>query len=237
MVGAYIIGPRIGKYTKSGKSNAIPGHSITLGALGVFILWFGWFGFNPGSTLSGMDYKGISKIFVTTNMSAAAGAVVTMFYTWFRYKKPDVSMTLNGALAGLVAITAGTNIVEPISALVIGGFAGVLIVHGIEFVDVVLKVDDPVGAIGVHGICGIYGTLMVGVFSQNGGLLYGYGTRLLTVQTIGILAVVTWTLTAAFILFKVVDLTIGLRVDQEHEHSGLDINEHGIETYADFSLR
>ncbi len=146
-------------------------------------------------------------------------------------------MTLNGALAGLVAITAGTNIVEPISALVIGGFAGVLIVHGIEFVDVVLKVDDPVGAIGVHGICGIYGTLMVGVFSQNGGLLYGYGTRLLTVQTIGILAVVTWTLTAAFILFKVVDLTIGLRVDQEHEHSGLDINEHGIETYADFSLR
>jgi len=237
LVGAYIIGPRIGKYTKEGKSNAIPGHSITLGALGVFILWFGWFGFNPGSTLSGMAYVSISKIFVTTNMSAAAGAMVTMFYTWFRYKKPDVSMTLNGALAGLVAITASTDVVDPFAALVIGAFAGIIIVHGIEFVDVVLKVDDPVGAIGVHGICGIYGTLMVGVFSKEGGLAYGYGAQLLTVQAVGVLAVAVWTLSMAFVVFKAVDLTVGLRVDEEHECGGLDINEHGIETYADFSLR
>ena len=236
-VGAYIIGPRIGKYSKTGKSKAIPGHSITLGALGVFILWFGWFGFNPGSTLSGMDYESISKIFVTTNMSAAAGAMVTMFYTWIRYKKPDVSMTLNGALAGLVAITAGTDSVSPFGALMIGAMAGILIVHGIEFVDQVLKVDDPVGAVGVHGICGIYGTLMVGFFSETGGFFYGFDTTLLTIQLVGVLAVSTWTLTTAFVVFKIVDAAIGLRVDEKHEHGGLDINEHGIETYADFSLR
>lgn len=237
LVGAYIIGPRLGKYSKDGKSKAIPGHSITLGALGVFILWFGWFGFNPGSTLSGMDYVSISKIFVTTNMSAASGAMVTMFYTWVRYKKPDVSMTLNGALAGLVAITAGTDTVSPFSALIIGAMAGILIVHGIEFVDRVLKVDDPVGAIGVHGICGSFGTLMVGIFSENGGLIYGAGTRLLTIQSIGVLAVALWTIPMAFVTFKAVDMIIGLRVDEKHEYKGLDIEEHGIETYANFSLR
>ncbi|SHJ82223.1 ammonium transporter [Geosporobacter subterraneus DSM 17957] len=159
LMGAWIVGPRIGKYTKDGKSNAIAGHSLTLGALGVFILWFGWFGFNPGSTLSGMDAEGIAHIFVTTNLSAAAAASVTMLVTWFKYGKPDVSITLNGALGGLVAITAGTDAVGAGSAAVIGALTGVVIVYAIEFIDKVLKIDDPVGAIGVHGVCGALGTI------------------------------------------------------------------------------
>lgn len=237
LVGAWVIGPRIGKYKKDGTVNAIPGHNVTLGALGVFILWFGWFGFNPGSTLSGTDSISISHIFVTTNISAAAAAVVTMIYTWIRYKKPDVSMTLNGALAGLVAITAGTDIVSPLSAAIIGGVAGLVIVHGIEFVERRLKIDDPVGAVGVHGICGALGTIAVGIFAYGDGLIYGGGMELLKVQVIGVSAVALWTMGTAFILFKTVDLTIGLRVESKEEHVGLDINEHGIESYADFSLK
>nr|WP_273320666.1 ammonium transporter [Vallitalea guaymasensis] len=244
LVGASIIGPRIGKYTKDGKSRAILGHSLTLGALGVFILWFGWFGFNPGSQLaasSGADIASISKIFVTTNLAAAISAIVTMSVTWIRYKKPDVSMTLNGALAGLVAITAGCAVVTPVGAVIIGIISGVAIIFGIEFIDKILKIDDPVGAIGVHGICGALGTICVGLFSADAevglGLFYGGGVRQLGVQALGVVTVAAWVITIAFIIFKAVDLTIGLRVNKKEENIGLDIEEHGIESYADFEIK
>ena len=240
LVGAAIIGPRIGKYSKDGKSHAIPGHSITLGALGVFILWFGWFGFNPGSQLaagSEADALAIGKIFVTTNLAAAAAAIVTMIVTWIRYKKPDVSMTLNGALAGLVAITAGCDIVSPMSAAIIGIIAGIVIIFSVEFVDKVLKIDDPVGAISVHGVCGSLGTLLVGLFSQDNGLFTTGSLEGIKAQAIGVLAVGAWVGVTAFILFTVVNKVIGLRVSAEEEHAGLDLEEHGMESYADFELR
>lgn len=240
LVGAKIIGPRIGKYTKDGKAKVIPGHSITLGALGVFILWFGWFGFNPGSQLAASgpeNAQAIAGIFVTTNLAAAMGAIMSMIITWIKYGKPDVSMTLNGALAGLVGITAGTAAVSPMGAAAIGGIAGIVIVFAVEFVDHVLKVDDPVGAISVHGVCGALGTLLVGFFAVDGGLLYGGGFALLGVQAIGVVAVAAWTMTGAFILFKVIDATIGLRVSKVEELEGLDITEHGMESYADFQLK
>ncbi len=240
LVGAWILGPRLGKYSKDGKSHAIPGHSITLGALGVFILWFGWFGFNPGSQLaagSQADALAISKIFVTTNLSAAAAAIVAMIVTWIRYKKPDVSMTLNGALAGLVAITAGCDVVSPVSAAIIGIIAGLVIVFAIEFVDKVLKVDDPVGAIGVHGISGALGTLLVGFFSLDNGLFTTGKVDGLIAQVVGIVAVFAWVSITAFVLFKVVDLIIGLRVSAKEEHIGLDLEEHGVESYADFEIK
>lgn len=229
LVGAKIIGPRIGKYDDKGKPKAIPGHSITLGALGVFILWFGWFGFNPGSTLSGMSFESISHIFVTTNLAAAAGVVSAMVISFIRYGKSDVSMTLNGALGGLVAITAGTDIVSPAGAVVIGLIAGIIIIFGIELFDKIFKIDDPVGAITVHGLCGAMGTLAVGVFAVEGGLLYGGSAGLLGVQGIGVLVVFLWTVITSTILFKLVDLTIGLRVTADEEEYGLDIVEHNFE--------
>jgi Amt family ammonium transporter len=239
-VGAAVIGPRIGKYTKEGKAKVIPGHSITLGALGVFILWFGWFGFNPGSQLaaSGIENaEAISSIFITTNLAAAMGAIMSMAVTWIKYGKPDVSMTLNGALAGLVGITAGTAAVTPVGAAIIGSIAGIVIVFSVEFVDHVLKIDDPVGAVSVHGVCGALGTLLVGFFAVDGGLFYGGGASLLMTQAIGVLAVAAWTMTTAFILFKTIDKLIGLRVSREEELEGLDITEHGMESYADFQLK
>ncbi len=240
LVGAWILGPRLGKYSKDGKSHAIPGHSVTLGALGVFILWFGWFGFNPGSQLamgSTADATAVAGIFVTTNIAAAAAAIATMIVTWFRYKKPDVSMTLNGALAGLVAITAGCAAVSPMGAFIIGILAGILIVFAVEFVDKVLKIDDPVGASSVHGICGAFGTLMVGFFAVDGGVFYGGGFSLLGVQAIGVLAVGAWVFVTAFVVFKAVDIIIGLRVSAKEEHIGLDLEEHGMESYADFEMK
>lgn len=240
LVGAAILGPRIGKYTKDGKSNAIPGHSLTLGALGVFILWFGWFGFNPGSQLAASsvdDAVAIGKIFVTTNLAAAAAAIVAMFFTWIKYGKPDVSMSLNGALAGLVAITAGCAAVDPVGAFFIGVIAGVVIVVAIEFIDKVLKIDDPVGAVSVHGICGALGTILTGVFATETGLLYGGGFGQLAVQTIGVIAVAAWVFPMAFIVFKSVEKVMGLRVSEKEEHIGLDIEEHGIESYADFEIK
>ena len=236
LVGAFVLGPRIGKFNKDGKPNAIPGHNITLGALGVLILWFGWFGFNPGSTLSGLDLS-IATIAVTTNLSAAAGAVVAMTFSWLRYGKPDVGLTLNGALAGLVGITAGCANVDLFGAVMIGCGAGILIILGVEFIERVLHIDDPVGAIAVHGVCGIYGTLMVGIFATDGGLLYGGGGSLLGVQTIGVMAVGAWTLTTALILFKTLKATVGLRVSVNEEEEGLDFGEHGMEAYADFAKR
>lgn len=235
LVGAAVLGPRIGKYTKDGKSKAIPGHSLTLGALGVFILWFGWFGFNPGSTLSGMASEDIGHIFMTTNLSAAACAVSTMILTWIKYGKPDVSMTLNGALGGLVAITAGTDVIGFGGAAVVGFLTSFVMLYGIEFIDKVAKIDDPVGAIGVHGISGAFGTIAVGLFAVDGGLFFGGGTALLTTQVIGVLAVAAWTLSTSFVLFKTIDMTVGLRVSEEEEDTGLDIHEHDIESYADFA--
>ncbi len=234
LMGAWIIGPRIGKYTLDGKSKAIKGHSITLGALGVFILWFGWFGFNPGSTLSGLNSEAISHIFLTTNLAAAAGATVAMIVSWIKYKKPDVSMTLNGALAGLVGITAGTDIVDPLGAVIIGTLAGMVVIFSIEYFDSVLKIDDPVGAISVHGVCGALGTVSVGFFATEGGLFYGGGTELLLVQMVGVGSVALWTLAISYCLFKVIKATVGLRVTSEEEEEGLDKKEHGIESYADF---
>ena len=236
LVGAAIIGPRLGKYNKDGKPNAIPGHSITLAALGVFILWFGWFGFNPGSSLAGTDMS-IGMIAMTTNLSAAAGAFVVLVITWIRYGKPDVSMTLNGALAGLVGITAGCASVSMIGSIFIGIISGFVVVFSIEFIEKVLKVDDPVGAIGVHGFCGAVGTLCVGLFATEGGLFYGGGFQLLGVQAIGVGAVGAWVFGTTFILFKTLKATIGLRVHKEHEDTGLDISEHGSEAYGDFIVK
>ncbi len=236
LVGAAILGPRIGKFNKNGKPNAIPGHSITLGALGVFILWFGWFGFNPGSSLAGTD-MGIGLIAMTTNLAAAAGGIVVMAITWIRYKKPDVSMTLNGVLGGLVGITAGCASVSMGGAIAIGAIAGAVVVLGVEFIEKVLKVDDPVGAVTVHGLCGAVGTILVGIFAVDGGLLYGGGFKQLGIQAVGVLAVAAWTLVTAGILFSVIKATVGLRVKNEDEIMGLDIGEHGTQAYADFHLK
>ena len=238
LVGATILGPRIGKYSKDGKSNAIPGHSLTLGALGVFILWMGWFGFNPGSSL-GITGEGAlelsSRVFITTNLAAAAAATVTMVLTWVKYGKPDVSMTLNGVLAGLVAITAGCDVVSPLGAAIIGCISAFAMVYGIEFIDKVLKVDDPVGAVGVHCINGVVGTILTGVFAMDGGLFYGGGFKFLGVQCLGVAAVAIWSVATATILFKGIKATVGLRVTREEEIRGLDIEEHGLESsYADF---
>ena len=232
LVGAIMVGPRIGKY--NGKSKAIPGHNLTFGALGVFILWFGWFGFNPGSQLAaaGSDNThAISLIFITTNLAAAAGSLASMLVSWGRYKFPSLSLTLNGALAGLVAITAGCDTVTPGGAVIIGAVAGVILVFGVEFIDQKLRIDDPVGAVSVHGLGGAAGTLMVGLFSTNGGLFYGGGAHLLGVQALGVLAVMAWAMGTGFILFKILKSTIGLRVSRRIEEEGLDIYEHGESAY------
>ncbi len=237
LVGAKILGPRIGKFGKDGKAKAIPGHSLTLGALGVFILWFCWFGFNGGSTVSMTDgsIESAADIFVTTNIAAAAAAALVMVLTWLRYKKPDVSMTLNGALAGLVAITAGCDAVSPVGAFCIGAIAGVLVVFCIEFVEKVMKIDDPVGAFAVHGLSGAVGTILVGVFAIEGGLLYGGGANYLLVQTLGVLAVAAWVAVTMSLVFLAVRATVGLRVTRDEEIAGLDIEEHGLSSsYADF---
>lgn len=236
LVGAAILGPRLGKYGPEGKVHAIPGHSLTLGALGVFILWFGWFGFNPGSSLAGTDLS-IGSIAVTTNLSAAAAAIVTMFITWDRYGKPDVSMTLNAVLGGLVAITAGCASVTPLGAVAIGTLAGIALPYVIEFVDQVLKIDDPVGAFGVHGFCGVLGTILVGIFAEEGGLVYGGGISLLKVQILGTGAVALWVLASSFALFKGLDALVGLRVYREEEIEGLDLGEHSTAAYGDFLLK
>lgn len=242
LVGAKILGPRIGKYSKSGKSKAIPGHNLTVGALGVFILWFAWFGFNGASTVSmeGDAIVSASKIFVTTNLAAAVATVTVMLITWILYKKPDVSMSLNGSLAGLVAITAGCDTVSPASAAIIGILAGFVVVFGIEFVDKVCRIDDPVGAVGVHGMCGALGTLCVGLFSDGSGtagkgLFTGGGFTQLGVQFIGFLATAAWVAVTMIVVFQVIKHTMGLRVSADEELAGLDIREHGLtSSYADF---
>ena len=245
-VGAAILGPRIGKYDKNGKPNAILGHSMTLAALGVFILWFCWFGFNGCSTvaLSGDGATNAARIFYTTNLAAAMATVTVLIITLVRYKKPDVSMTLNGSLAGLVAITAGCDTVTPVGAALIGVIAGFAVVFGIEFVDQKLKVDDPVGAVGVHGICGCLGTILTGLLAYydfgNGeklGLFYGGGIHFLGLQILGVVVVIAWVAVTMTIIFNVLKHTIGLRASAVEEIEGLDIHEHGLASaYADFAL-
>ncbi len=238
LIGAKILGPRLGKYDKDGKPRAILGHSLTLGALGVFILWFCWFGFNGCSTVSmtGDDVlTSAGNIFVTTNLAAAVATVTTMIITWVRYKRPDVSMTLNGTLAGLVAITAGCDMVSPFGAAVIGIIAGFVVVFGIEFIDQKLKIDDPVGAIGVHGLCGCAGTLLTGLFALDSGVLYGGGFRFFGIQVLGVVSVIAWVAVTMIVVFTVIKKTMGLRVSKEEETLGLDIMEHGLaSSYADF---
>ncbi len=241
LVGAWMLGPRIGKYDRDGNPKAIPGHSIPLGALGCFILWFGWFGFNPASSygLSTVENAlDVSNVFMTTNIAAAAATCVTMCLTWIRYKKPDVSMTLNGSLAGLVAITAGCSAVDPWAAAIIGAIAGILIVVSVEFFDKVAKIDDPVGAISVHGVCGATGTILIGFFAREDGLFTtGHWDRLI-IQLIGVLTVAGFVAISMFIIFTIIKKTVGLRVSPEEELGGLDSVEHGLETaYAGFQMK
>lgn len=233
LITAYLLGSRIGKYDKGGKVNAIPGHNIPLGALGVLILWFGWFGFNPGSTLSGNAYDDITLIASTTLLAAASGTISSMIYSWVKYGKPDITFTLNGALAGLVAITAGALVVSPLGAVAIGAIAGVVLVIAVTFLDNIIKIDDPVGAISVHGVCGALGTLLIGIFAVDGGFIYGGGLTLLLIQATGVIAVFAWTVTITFITVKTVDTVVGLRVSAEEEIEGLDLGEHGMIAYGE----
>ncbi|MGA9639682.1 ammonium transporter [Flavobacterium sp.] len=233
-VAAALVGPRIGKYT-DGKSNAIPGHNIMLGALGVFILWLGWFGFNPGSQLAitGDNAIAVTGVIITTNLAGAAGAIAALFLSWKLYGKPDISMTLNGVLAGLVGITAGCAAVSPLGAIIIGLICGVTVVFSIEFIDKKLKVDDPVGAVSVHGVCGALGTLLVGFFATDGGLFYGGGIDKLIVQATGVISIGAWAAGTAFVILFILKKTMGLRVTKEEEIDGLDIHEHGSNVYND----
>lgn len=229
LAGAIVLGPRMGKYGKDGQVKAIPGHNIPIAALGVFILWMGWFGFNAGSTTAATT--DIALIAVNTNLAAAAGAVAAMFMAWIMFKKPEASMALNGALAGLVGITAGCANVTPFSAVLIGLIAGTLVVLSVVFVDSKLKIDDPVGAVSVHGVCGAWGTLAAGLFDAG-----GFSTKVVGIQLLGIGAAFLWVFPTAFILFKLIKATIGLRVTPEEEMEGLDFGEHGNTAYPDFQV-
>jgi Amt family ammonium transporter len=234
LVGAWVLGPRIGKYGKDGKSKAIPGHNLTIAALGVFILWFGWFGFNPGSQLaaSGEENRvAISHVFLTTNLAAAAGGFFSLLTAWLKYKKPSLSLTLNGVLAGLVGITAGCDAVSPWGAIIIGAICGVIMVFSVEFIDKTLKIDDPVGASSVHGVCGFFGTLLTGLLATDGGWFYSGGTSLFLAQLVGAVIIGIWAIVMGFIIFKGIDMLFGLRVSKRVEEEGLDIYEHGETAY------
>ena len=244
LIGAKILGPRVGKYGKDGKPRAILGHNLSIAALGVFILWFCWFGFNGASTV-GMDSDGLiasaSLVFFNTNLAAAVATLTTMLFTWLRYGKPDVSMTFNAALAGLVGITAGCDAVDPFGAALIGLACGFVIVLAVEFFDKVVKIDDPVGAISVHGVCGCLGTVLTGLFATGGttmkGVFYGGGFRFLGIQALGVLATIAWTATVIAVVFLIIKKTIGLRADAADEVMGLDRSEHGLVTaYSGFVI-
>ena len=234
LIGAIALGPRRGKYAADGSSRAIPGHSLTWASLGVFILWLGWFGFNPGSQLAAsgeVNRTAISHVFLTTNLAAVAGGLGTMAVTWIRYRKPSLSLTLNGVLAGLVGITAGCDLVSPVGAVIIGLLCGVVLVYSIEFIDHRLHIDDPVGASSVHGVCGILGTLLTGLLATDSGLLYGHGWGFLGAQAFGILVIDLWAAVCGVILFFTIKKVHGLRVDARIEEEGLDIYEHGEACY------
>ena len=245
LIGAKILGPRIGKYDKNGKPQAILGHNLSFAALGVFILWFCWFGFNGASTV-GMDSDALmdtaGRVFFNTNMAAAVACCTTLLFTWIRYKKPDVSMTYNAALAGLVGITAGCDAVSPVGAAVIGIICGILIVLAVEFFDKIAKIDDPVGAVSVHCVCGATGTILTGLFATGvtteAGLFYGGGVHLLAVQAAGVVSVAVYVAVVITIVFLAIKYTIGLRADAEDEIAGLDVSEHGLLTaYAGLAMQ
>lgn len=234
LIGAIALGPRRGKYDANGKSRAIPGHSLIMAALGVFILWMGWFGFNPGSQLAAtgeVNRIAISHVFLTTNLAAACGGIATMFVTWMKYGKPSFSLTLNGVLAGLVGITAGCDAVDAWGAIIIGLICGTVLVYAIEFIDRKLHIDDPVGASSVHGVCGILGTLMTGLFSVSEGLFYGHGWGFLGAEAFGVLMIDLWAAATGVILFYSIKKIHGLRVSARIEDEGLDIYEHGETCY------
>ncbi len=233
-IGACFLGPRIGKYTKDNKSRAIPGHSLTIASLGVFILWFGWFGFNPGSQLAAsgeVNRVAISHVFMTTNLAACAGGIATIFTSWIRYGKPSLSLMLNGILAGLVGITAGCDIVSETGAIIIGAICGIVMLFAVELIDHKLHVDDPVGASSVHGVCGFLGTVLVGFFATDGGLLYGGGFNMIGSQLMGSLTVGIWASLCGIVLFWSIKKIHGLRVTARIEEEGLDIYEHGETAY------
>lgn len=234
LIGAIALGPRRGKYDANGKSRAIPGHSLIMAALGVFILWMGWFGFNPGSQLAAtgeVNRIAISHVFLTTNLAAACGGIATMFVSWMKYGKPSFSLTLNGVLAGLVGITAGCDAVDAWGAIIIGLVCGTVLVYAIEFIDRKLHIDDPVGASSVHGVCGILGTLMTGLFSVSEGLFYGHGWGFLGAEAFGVLMIDLWAAATGVILFYSIKKIHGLRVSARIEDEGLDIYEHGETCY------
>ncbi len=233
LAGAIVLGPRLGKYEKS-KINVIPGHNLPLAALGVFILWLGWFGFNPGSTTA-VGGGSFAHIAVTTNAAAAAGAVAALITSWIVFKKADGGMSLNGALAGLVAITAPCNVVTPGAAILIGLVAGVIVVFTVLMFDK-LKVDDPVGAVSVHGVCGAWGTLSLGLFSTDAGLFYGKGLKQLGIQAVGVLAAFIWAFGVGLLMFWLIKKIFGLRVSEAEEIAGLDYVEHGASAYGDFKI-
>jgi len=224
-----VLGPRLGKYNANGSVNVLPPHSLLLAFLGTYLLWFGWFGFNAGSTLSGLDVN-IARIVVTTNLAAAAGGLVATVFTLYKYDKSDPSMAMNGALAGLAAVTGGCAFVSPTSAVIIGGVAGILVVLAVSFFDSI-RADDPVGAIAVHGVNGIWGILAVGLFAEKGGLFYGGGIHLLLVQALGVFAVSIWAFSTTYLVFSALKKTVGIRVSEDDEIEGLDFVEHGIFAY------
>lgn len=233
-VGAIALGPRLGKYGKHGESRAIPGHNLSLAALGVFILWMGWFGFNPGSQLAAsgeVNRTAISHVFLTTNLAAAAGGMATLFVSWIKFGKPSLSLTLNGILAGLVGITAGCDMLSPIGAVIVGVICGTVLVFSIEFIDRRLHIDDPVGASSVHGVCGIIGTLLTGLLSTTQGAFYGHGFGFFGAELFGIVVIDLWAAGCGIILFYGIKKLHGLRVDARIEEEGLDVYEHGESCY------
>ena len=234
LAAAIVLGPRIGKYRKNGEVNAIPGHNLPLAAIGAFILWFGWFGFNPGSTLGAVgNWELIGTVATNTFLASAAGGISTMFYTYFRYGQIDITMTINGVLAGLVAITAGCNVVGPNAAIIIGLIAGVLVDIAVLYIDK-LKIDDPVGAIAVHGVNGFFGALAVGLFATEGGLFFGGGTAMLVTQALGVLVIGAFGFVLTFILMKIMQKTFGIRISKVEESAGIDAVSFGVEAYSTF---
>ena len=231
LAAAMVLGPRIGKYSKEGTSNTIPGHNLPLASIGAFILWFGWFGFNPGSTLGAVgNWELIGSVVVNTFLASASGGIATMFYTYYSYGKIDITMVINGVLAGLVSITAGCNVVNPFSAIIIGLIAGVLVDIAVLFFDKV-KIDDPVGAIAVHGINGLFGTIAVGLFANEGGLFFSGATDLLITQIIGVVTIAVFSFIVTFILMKLMKITVGIRITSQEEEEGIDSVSFGVKSY------
>lgn len=231
LAAALVLGPRIGKYNDDGSANSIPGHNLPLAAVGAFILWFGWFGFNPGSSLGAVgNWELIGSVVVNTFLASAAGGISTMIYTHFRYGKIDITMVINGVLAGLVSITAGCNVVGPSSAIIIGLVAGVLVDVAVLYVDK-LKVDDPVGAIAVHGVNGLFGTIAVGLFAIDGGAFFGGGTALLTTQLLGVVVIVVFAFSLTYLTMLLLKHTVGIRITKEEEIAGIDESTFGVDAY------